>query len=59
MLNCLQATEEKADDWKWTVEHVIYPTLKTSFLPPRKFGDDKTIIQVANLPELYKVFERC
>ncbi|XP_054268512.1 DNA mismatch repair protein Mlh1 [Macrosteles quadrilineatus] len=51
--------KSKGDDWAWTVEHVIYPTLKSSFLPPRKFAEDKTIMQVASLPELYKVFERC
>lgn len=49
----------KNEEWQWTVEHIIYPTLKKNFLPPRKFAEDNTIVQIASLPELYKVFERC
>nr|CAD7443099.1 unnamed protein product [Timema bartmani] len=46
-------------NWKWTVEHVIYPALKQKLLPPKRFIEDATILQIANLPDLYKVFERC
>ncbi|KAG8267067.1 DNA mismatch repair protein [Homalodisca vitripennis] len=53
------SVDSKNEEWQWSVEHVIYPTLKASFLPPRKFAEDKTIVQIASLPELYKVFERC
>jgi hypothetical protein len=46
-------------DLKWVIEHVIYPALRLSFLPPKRFAEDATILQIANLPDLYKVFERC
>ena len=39
--------------------HVIYPLLKQSFSAPESFRDDGTIVQVADLQDLYKVFERC
>ncbi|RUS90912.1 hypothetical protein EGW08_001309 [Elysia chlorotica] len=46
-------------DWKWTMEHVIYPSIKQMLLPPSKTENDRSVIQLANLPDLYKVFERC
>ncbi|XP_072029569.1 DNA mismatch repair protein Mlh1-like [Amphiura filiformis] len=46
-------------DWRWTIEHVIYPALKAQFLPPKAFAENASVLQVANLPDLYKVFERC
>uniref|UniRef100_A0A8C3LMH4 DNA mismatch repair protein MLH1 n=1 Tax=Chrysolophus pictus TaxID=9089 RepID=A0A8C3LMH4_CHRPC len=45
--------------WKWTVEHVVYKAFRTYLLPPKHFTDDGNILQLANLPDLYKVFERC
>ncbi|XP_043396600.1 DNA mismatch repair protein Mlh1 isoform X2 [Chelonia mydas] len=45
--------------WKWTVEHVIYKAFRTHLLPPKHFTEDGNILQLANLPDLYKVFERC
>ncbi|KOX80229.1 DNA mismatch repair protein Mlh1 [Melipona quadrifasciata] len=46
-------------DWKYITEHVLYAAIKESFLPPKHFAHDSTILQIANLPDLYKVFERC
>eukprot|EP00057_Strongylocentrotus_purpuratus_P013686 XP_011668160.1 PREDICTED: DNA mismatch repair protein Mlh1 [Strongylocentrotus purpuratus] len=46
-------------NWKWTIEFVIFPALKSTLLPPKRFAGDASILQVANLPDLYKVFERC
>ncbi|KAG8521510.1 DNA mismatch repair protein Mlh1 [Galemys pyrenaicus] len=45
--------------WKWTVEHVVYKALRSHLLPPKHFTEDGNILQLANLPDLYKVFERC
>ncbi|XP_054847024.1 DNA mismatch repair protein Mlh1 isoform X2 [Eublepharis macularius] len=45
--------------WKWTVEHVLYKAFKAYLLPPKNFTEDGNILQLANLPDLYKVFERC
>ncbi|XP_038665768.1 DNA mismatch repair protein Mlh1 [Scyliorhinus canicula] len=45
--------------WKWTVEHVVSKAFRTLLLPPKHFSEDGSILQLANLPDLYKVFERC
>ncbi|XP_066208044.1 DNA mismatch repair protein Mlh1 isoform X2 [Saccopteryx leptura] len=45
--------------WKWTVEHIVYKALRSHLLPPKHFTEDGTVLQLANLPDLYKVFERC
>ncbi|XP_074844270.1 DNA mismatch repair protein Mlh1 isoform X3 [Carettochelys insculpta] len=45
--------------WKWTVEHIIYKAFRTHLLPPKHFTEDGNVLQLANLPDLYKVFERC
>jgi hypothetical protein len=34
-------------------------SLARAFLPPRSFGSDSTVMQLACLENLYKVFERC
>ena len=47
------------NSWKWTVEHVLFPVFRSGLVPPKHFADDGTLLQVANLPDLYKVFERC
>lgn len=47
------------NNWKWTVEHVVYPAIKDYFLPPKNFTENTAVLQVADLPSLYKVFERC
>uniref|UniRef100_A0A8C0C238 DNA mismatch repair protein MLH1 n=1 Tax=Buteo japonicus TaxID=224669 RepID=A0A8C0C238_9AVES len=58
-----EANNEDSDcgstTWKWTVEHVLYKAFRTHLLPPKHFTEDGNILQLANLPDLYKVFERC
>ena len=49
----------KREPWRWVMEHVIFPALKSDFIPPRKMAEDGSILQIADLHELYKVFERC
>ncbi|XP_070168145.1 DNA mismatch repair protein Mlh1 isoform X2 [Polyergus mexicanus] len=46
-------------DWKYITEHVLYSAIKENLLPPKHFTHDSTILQIASLPDLYKVFERC
>ncbi|XP_040820232.1 DNA mismatch repair protein Mlh1 isoform X2 [Ochotona curzoniae] len=48
-----------ANPWKWTVEHVVYKAFRSHLLPPKHFAEDGNILQLANLPDLYRVFERC
>ena len=45
--------------WKRMIEHGIYDTARKVLRPPKSSCDDLTFVQVANLPDLYKVFERC
>uniref|UniRef100_A0A663M6Q4 MutL homolog 1 n=1 Tax=Athene cunicularia TaxID=194338 RepID=A0A663M6Q4_ATHCN len=51
--------DSSSTTWKWTVEHVLYKAFRTHLLPPKHFTEDGNILQLANLPDLYKVFERC
>lgn len=53
------ALTKEDQEYKWETEHAIYPAIKQYLLPPTSFGKNGTILQVANLPELYRVFERC
>ncbi|KAG7470162.1 hypothetical protein MATL_G00136600 [Megalops atlanticus] len=45
--------------WRWSVEHVIFKAFRTLFSPSKRLSEDGSILQIANLPDLYKVFERC
>ncbi|KNC79543.1 hypothetical protein SARC_08062, partial [Sphaeroforma arctica JP610] len=45
--------------WRWTVEHVLFPAIKRHLQPHASYNDDGTLVVLADLPELYKVFERC
>ncbi|XP_034936972.1 DNA mismatch repair protein Mlh1 [Chelonus insularis] len=46
-------------DWRHLTEYVLYATIKESLLPPKHFAQDSTILRIASLPDLYKLFERC
>ncbi|XP_033104160.1 DNA mismatch repair protein Mlh1-like [Anneissia japonica] len=59
-----ESQKERSDDfpsynWKWTIEHVVYPALRDLLIPPHSFIENASVLQIANLPDLYKVFERC
>lgn len=43
----------------WKQEHIIFPAIRRNFLPPTSFIGNGAILQIANLCDLYKVFERC
>ncbi|KIY48464.1 DNA mismatch repair protein MutL [Fistulina hepatica ATCC 64428] len=47
---------EKAE--RWQIEHVLFPVMR-KYLTPSKSLLERDVVQVANLPDLYKVFERC
>uniref|UniRef100_A0A667XHY4 DNA mismatch repair protein MLH1 n=1 Tax=Myripristis murdjan TaxID=586833 RepID=A0A667XHY4_9TELE len=52
--------EHKAElNWRWNVEHVVFKAFRNLFSPPKQFSEDGSVLQIANLPDLYKVFERC
>jgi DNA mismatch repair protein MLH1 len=45
------------DDYIDKVEHIIFPSFKTHFFAPTKLK--QYVTQLANLNDLYKIFERC
>ena len=44
---------------EWTIEHVFFPAFRQRFLPSRSAAEDGTLVRIASLDKLYKVFERC
>lgn len=52
--------EHQKTEWssfKWRLEHLLFPSMKRHLLPSKNLSH--CLLQVANLPDLYKVFERC
>ncbi|KAG9043599.1 DNA mismatch repair protein [Tulasnella sp. UAMH 9824] len=43
---------------KWQIEHVLFPSMRKWLSPPRRLLE-KDVVQVADLPDLYRIFERC
>ncbi|KAI0264750.1 DNA mismatch repair protein MutL [Gloeopeniophorella convolvens] len=43
---------------KWQIEHVLFPAMKRYLVPPKSLLT-RDVVQVASLPDLYRVFERC
>ncbi|KAI6158071.1 histidine kinase-like ATPase [Pisolithus tinctorius] len=50
------AGQEKSAAWQ--TEHILFHALRRFFIAPRSLLDND-VVQVANLPDLYRVFERC
>eukprot|EP00116_Pleurobrachia_bachei_P001154 sb/3461416/ len=46
-------------DWKFTLENVLWPQIRTVYIPDETVTTDGTVLQIADLHNLYKVFERC
>ena len=43
---------------RWQIQHLLFPAMAKYLQPPKSLLD-RDVVQVALLPELYKVFERC
>jgi DNA mismatch repair protein MLH1 len=41
------------------LEHVLFPALRRHLVPPKSLLKNKNVTQIADLPDLYKTFERC
>ncbi|RDB30347.1 DNA mismatch repair protein Mlh1 [Hypsizygus marmoreus] len=48
--------QEKAE--RWQIQHLLFPAMRRYLAAPKSLLD-RDVVQVASLPELYKVFERC
>uniref|UniRef100_A0A915KMS1 DNA mismatch repair protein Mlh1 C-terminal domain-containing protein n=1 Tax=Romanomermis culicivorax TaxID=13658 RepID=A0A915KMS1_ROMCU len=54
------AVHNAALDWRWVVEHLLYPKFKNSnFSPDKNLVTDGILRKLTDLKDLYKVFERC
>ena len=42
----------------WQLQHILFPAMARYLVPPKTLLD-RDVVQVADLPELYRVFERC
>ncbi|KAJ7599268.1 hypothetical protein C8J56DRAFT_185991 [Mycena floridula] len=51
--------EQEIKSERWQVHHVLFPAFRRYLCAPKSLLDGTSIVQVANLPDLYKVFERC
>lgn len=47
----------KSERMASVLEEVIFPAVKKRLLAPKRLS--KNVVEVANLPGLYKIFERC
>lgn len=59
-----QKTESKNEEdplaeFSWMVEHTLFPAFRAHLICPKRIIEQRIVVQVANLPDLYKVFERC
>ena len=45
--------------WRWIIEHVVFSAMRSEFVPQKEMAEDGTVLQIADLKDLYKVFERC
>jgi DNA mismatch repair protein MLH1 len=43
---------------KWQIEHVLFPAMKRYLIAPKSLLT-RDVVQIASLPDLYRVFERC
>ncbi|KAJ6590595.1 histidine kinase-like ATPase [Mycena vulgaris] len=48
--------QDKAE--RWQIQHVVFPSLRRYVAAPKSLLD-RDVVQIASLPDLYKVFERC
>ncbi|KAJ6571736.1 histidine kinase-like ATPase [Mycena capillaripes] len=55
-----ETEEEKAQDKaeRWQIQHIVFPSLRRYIAAPKTLLD-RDVVQIASLPDLYKVFERC
>lgn len=44
---------------EWSIQHVLFPSLRLFLKPPPSMAANGTFVQVASLEKLYKIFERC
>ncbi|KAI0293990.1 hypothetical protein BC826DRAFT_1013643 [Russula brevipes] len=51
-------TQREEAPEKWQIEHVLFPAMKRYLTAPKSLLT-RDVVQIASLPDLYRVFERC
>nr|KJB81295.1 hypothetical protein B456_013G137700 [Gossypium raimondii] len=44
---------------EWSIQHVLFPSMRLFLKPPNSMASNGTFVRVASLEKLYKTFERC
>ncbi|KAL6512140.1 DNA mismatch repair protein [Orobanche gracilis] len=44
---------------EWSIQHVLFPSMRLFLKPPISMATDGTFVKVASLEKLYRIFERC
>ncbi|TYH91891.1 hypothetical protein ES332_A13G144000v1 [Gossypium tomentosum] len=44
---------------EWSIQHVLFPSMRLFLKPPNSMASNGTFVRVASLEKLYKIFERC
>ncbi|KAI9200538.1 hypothetical protein LWI28_009575 [Acer negundo] len=44
---------------EWSIQHVLFPSMRLFLKPPTSLSANGTFVQVASLEKLYRIFERC
>jgi DNA mismatch repair protein MLH1 len=50
--------QDTIDSERWQIQHVLFPAMRKYFVAPKRLLE-RDVVQIANLPDLYRVFERC
>ena len=51
-------TKEETSHYAWQLEHVLFPSFRRHTAWPKDLLG-REVHQVANLPDLFRIFERC
>ncbi|KAL2911869.1 DNA mismatch repair protein Mlh1 [Polyrhizophydium stewartii] len=54
-----RAVDPDTAEYRRVIEHVVFPHIKRYMIGTKAMLADKLVTQIADLPDLYKVFERC
>lgn len=54
----VNAQQQEEASEKWQIEHVLFPAMKRYLTAPKSLLT-RDVVQIASLPDLYRVFERC
>jgi DNA mismatch repair protein MLH1 len=54
-----KSPDQSNEDYHKCVEHLLFPSLKMHFIGPKQILTNGSLLELAHLPNLYKIFERC